>query len=185
LCSTDREDQQPYDGFVIVAHSQGTVITADLLQFLKLDPDPALTRLQENRLIHLFTMGSPLRQLYGFGFPHLYHWVINDTAKAPETMDLMPTLKPLPGALLGVKTWTNAFRSGDYVGRYLWRHDKMPNQWNRLDLKEKITYLSSDHQKIEQVTRSEFCLGAGAHTHYWDSTAPEVAEMIDDLIRRV
>jgi hypothetical protein len=185
LCSTDCEDQRPYDGFVIVAHSQGTVITADLLQFLKLDPDPALTRLQENRLIHLFTMGSPLRQLYGFGFPHLYHWVINDTAKAPETMDLMPTLKPLPGALLGVKTWTNAFRSGDYVGRYLWRHDKMPNQWNRLDLKEKITYLSSDHQKIEQVTRSEFCLGAGAHTHYWDSTAPEVAEMIDDLIRRV
>ncbi len=185
LCRTDLEDQQPYDGFVIVAHSQGTVITADLLQFLKLDPDPALTRLRENQLIHLFTMGSPLRQLYGFGFPHLYHWVINDTTHAPKTMDLSPTLKPLPGALLGVKTWTNAFRSGDYVGRYLWRHDKMPNQWSRVDLKEKTTYLSSDHESDEQVVRREFCLGAGAHTHYWDSTAPEVAEMIDDLIRRV
>jgi hypothetical protein len=185
LCSTDLENQQPYDGFVIVAHSQGTVITADLLQFLKLDPDPALTRLQENQLIHLFTMGSPLRQLYGFGFPHLYHWAINETTKALETMNLSPTLKPLPNALLGVKTWTNAFRSGDYVGRYLWRHDQMPNQWNRLDLKGKITYLSSDHASIEHAARREFCLGAGAHTHYWDSTAPEVAAAIDDLIRRI
>jgi hypothetical protein len=194
LCSTDLENQQPYDGFVIVAHSQGTVITADLLQFLKLDPDPALTRLQEHRSIHLFTMGSPLRQLYGFGFPHLYHWAINETTKAPQTMDLSPTLKPLPDALLGVKTWTNAFRSGDYVGRYLWRHDQMLNQWNRLDLpdpwnlrdlKGKTTYLSGDSDSDELVTRREFCLGAGAHTHYWDSTAPEVAKMIDDLIRRV
>ncbi len=184
LCSTSLENQQPYDGFVIVAHSQGTVITADLLQFLEVDPDPTLTQLKENRSIHLFTMGSPLRQLYGFGFPHLYHWVMNETTQAPETMALIPTLKPNPDALLGVKTWTNAFRSGDYVGRYLWRHDKMPNQWNRLDSKGKITYISSDHVDRNYAVRREFCLGAGAHTHYWDSTAPEVAETIDDLIRR-
>lgn len=185
LCSDGSENPQPYDGFVIVAHSQGTVITADLLQFLKIDPDPALTRLNENRLIRLFTMGSPLRQLYGFGFPHLYHWAMNEPMEAPETMDLDATLKPQPEILLGVKTWTNAFRSGDYVGRYLWRHDKTPNQWNRLDLEGKITYLSSDHANIEHAVRREFCLGAGAHTHYWDSTAPEVAATIDDLIRRV
>jgi hypothetical protein len=168
-----------------VAHSQGTVITADLLQFLKIDPDPALTRLEKNQLIHFFTMGSPLRQLYGFGFPHLYHWAMNETTQAPKTMDLDATLKPQPDALLGVKTWTNAFRSGDYVGRCLWRHEKMPNQWNRLDLKGSITYVSSDQGSSPQAVRREFCLGAGAHTHYWDSTAPEVAETIDDLIRRV
>jgi hypothetical protein len=28
-------------------------------------------------------------------------------------------------------------------------------------------------------TRREFCLGAGAHTHYWDGTSDEVAAEID------
>jgi hypothetical protein len=185
LCGSDPEKPPLYDRFVIVAHSQGSVITADLLQFLKIDSDPALKWLKKNRLIHFFTMGSPLRQLYGFGFPHLYHWVMNETTQVSKTMDLDPTLKPNPEELLGVKTWTNAFRSGDYVGRYLWRHDKMPNQWNRLALKGNTTYLSSDHTNSLQAVRREFCLGAGAHTHYWDSTAPEVAEAIDALICRV
>jgi len=30
--------------------------------------------------------------------------------------------------------------------------------------------------------RSEFSLGAGAHTHYWDATAGRIAEMMDVLI---
>lgn len=34
------------------------------------------------------------------------------------------------------------------------------------------------------VTRVEYCIGGGAHTHYWDKTAPEVAVQLDDLITR-
>ena len=32
------------------------------------------------------------------------------------------------------------------------------------------------------VTRREFCIGAGAHTHYWDRTAPQIAVQLDQLI---
>jgi hypothetical protein len=70
---------QGYDAILIVAHSQGTVITADLLRFLqretKRETDPALDRLVNGNLpIYFFTMGCPLRQLYGISFPHLYNW---------------------------------------------------------------------------------------------------------------
>ena len=30
--------------------------------------------------------------------------------------------------------------------------------------------------------RSEMCIGAGAHQHYWDQSAPDIAEKLDDLI---
>ena len=30
--------------------------------------------------------------------------------------------------------------------------------------------------------RTEFCIGAGAHTHYWDRTAPTIAMELDRLI---
>ena len=29
---------------------------------------------------------------------------------------------------------------------------------------------------------AEFCIGAGAHTHYWDDTAPDIAEALNELI---
>ena len=29
---------------------------------------------------------------------------------------------------------------------------------------------------------SEMCIGAGAHTHYWDDTAPDIAEQLNALI---
>jgi hypothetical protein len=29
----------------------------------------------------------------------------------------------------------------------------------------------------------EMCIGAGAHTHYWDQSAPDIAEKLDDLIK--
>ena len=77
----------PYDALVIIAHSQGTVITADLLRFLQSEyrdferPDPnaeydsGLNRLLAGEMpVYLFTMGSPLRHLYSRRFPHLYKW---------------------------------------------------------------------------------------------------------------
>ena len=44
---------------VIVAHSQGTVISADLLRFLQAFHDPKLEELGTSLPVHLFTMGSP------------------------------------------------------------------------------------------------------------------------------
>src|SRR5205814_4998664 len=41
----DPHDLHGYDALVIVAHSQGAVITADLLRYLKREKDPTLRRL--------------------------------------------------------------------------------------------------------------------------------------------
>jgi hypothetical protein len=135
---------QQYDALVIVAHSQGTVITADVLRFIRTDADePQLAALRVVP-VYFFTMGCPLRDLYARRFPRLYHW-----AAAPD---------PKP---LGVRQWTNAYRSGDYIGRSLW-----------------------PDAPADQGERVEFCIGAGAHTHYWDKTAPMIAETLDRLIAR-
>jgi hypothetical protein len=169
-----------YDAIIIVAHSQGTVISADLLRFLKIDPDPALNGSKATENIHLFTMGSPIRQLYSFAFPHLYRWAIQEPASKDTTLMISPQGNPVPSELLGVKTWVNTFRSGDYVGRYLWRSDRAKEQWLKVNNLEKPPqYISETPDR----SRREFCLGGGAHTHYWDKTAPEVAQEIDRLIR--
>src|SRR5437762_1042762 len=69
-----------YDAIVIVAHSQGTVITADIFRFLLWESrgdlpayDPSLAPLDDIP-VTLFTMGCPLRDLYALRFPRLYAW---------------------------------------------------------------------------------------------------------------
>ena len=71
-------DGKPYDAVVIVAHSPGTLISADLLRFLHAvgDPDLAAIGLGSNEQngttkIKLLTMGSPIRQLLNRFFPYL------------------------------------------------------------------------------------------------------------------
>ena len=86
---------------------------------------------------------------------------------------------PDPSELLGVKQWVNAYRSGDYIGRYLWRSPKDDSLWNKVDFDNSSLSLSEDLAKM----RREFCIGAGGHTHYWDETAPEIAYELDRLIR--
>jgi hypothetical protein len=188
LCRQTLPDGEPYDAFVIVAHSQGTVITADLLRFLAIDPDPALEKLEKSNQISLFTMGSPIRQLYSYAFPHLYRWAIQEEPAADKTsLVLPPQAKPDPKELLGVKKWVNAYRSGDYVGRYLWRSNLAEKKWFRVEANS-TSLISEDTSLISEDTSQnirEFCIGGGAHTHYWDWTAPEVAEEIDRLIREV
>jgi len=56
--------------------SQGAVIAADVLRFIKMERLAIRFRLwcgAGTRLV-LFTMGAPLRQAYGLRFPHLYGW---------------------------------------------------------------------------------------------------------------
>jgi hypothetical protein len=165
----DPEDGSPYAGLVIIAHSQGTVIGAEVLRFIAEEErlgghDPLLKNFGKDIPVYLFTMGSPLRQLYSLRFPHHYGWARH----GGET-----GLNRLPNPeLLRVKKWVNIYRSADYVGRFLWRGDDDKHRWEP----EKYQ-LGSE--------RLEWCLGAGAHNHYWDETAREVALELDNLITEV
>jgi len=181
-----------YDAIVVVAHSQGTVITADILRFLLWESrgdlpsyDPSLARLDEMP-VTLFTMGCPLRELYALRFPRLYAWARHeDTAPMREWRadDLgvdRRSSEPNP-AELGVVRWINAYRSGDYIGRYLWRTPLCRYLWasdlGGVPFDRPARWISSDGRQ-----RTEFCIGAGAHTHYWDRTAPAIALELDRLI---
>jgi hypothetical protein len=183
-----------YTRVVIIAHSQGTVITADLLRHL-------WSRHSQRKLawplggadLTLFTMGSPLRQLYARRFPQMYEWVLSPDAPAsnsetvPSVSDIDASRKPHPESL-GVSCWVNAYRSGDYVGRWLWRSDtcrylfQVPSghtPWQ--SIMEPLPAQSKDDDR--QPARRELCIGAGAHTHYSDGHAPEVAVELDYLVR--
>ncbi|AHG89061.1 hypothetical protein J421_1524 [Gemmatirosa kalamazoonensis] len=167
-----------YSHVVIVSHSLGTVITADLLRYLResddrVTPSPldrlGLTRdsaddATEDVAVHLVTMGSPLRQLFGRHFPHLYGWTRpDDSALASDRPSAAP---------LGVATWVNAYRSGDYVGRNLWL--------GRADLA--VYDRTGGPAALDAEGRADWCIGAGAHTHYWDDTAPDVAAYLDAVV---
>lgn len=137
-------DQQGYDRIVLVAHSQGTVISADALRFL------AATNQLPATKIRLFTMGSPLKQLYAKAFPYLYDWV--DAEPATNSVK--------------VESWANVYCSGDYVGRDIWGLETDPALFLRGKLPIKKPY--GDH-----------CAGAGAHTHYWTGESADVGDHLD------
>jgi len=201
----DPADDRGFDALVIVAHSQGTVITADLLRFLSIERDPELQRLEDGFTdrpgglpVYLFTVGCPLRQLYSEYFPHLYDWarpVDGPWAEQTPPPDIPENQPPDPRALR-VKRWVNGFRSGDYVGRYLWRSDQCAylfdcpeallgaplQDWNAAVARARVLARPVNVSEDESGTRREFCLGAGAHIHYFDATAPAVAVHLDQLI---
>jgi hypothetical protein len=154
----DRLVTEGYDAIVIVAHSQGTVLTADLLRWrtvTKHRPLPGNRALP----IYFLSMGSPLTQLYATRFPDLYDWVCEGSATD-----------------LGLKAWVNVYRSGDYVGRTIWKRPEDAAAWE-YQTPRLTEALSSE------TGRAEFCIGEGAHTHYWDETAPEVRGILDQLIQ--
>jgi hypothetical protein len=135
------EQGRPYDKVIVVAHSLGSIVATDLLRYLErsahASPDPALARYEFRRgskapglpqlPIHLFSMGSPLRQLLNRFFPHLYWWVGDEP---DNSLRALPNalVGPIPGIIdplprideMNVTSWNNAYRSGDYVGRSLW-----------------------------------------------------------------
>ena len=183
-------DNLGYDSIVIVSHSLGTLISADLLRFLHHDgrleqmgfgesPDHPEQRLIP---IKLMTMGSPIRQLLNRFFPFLYDWVRPNPDNGlyplpkPATEPPVPTIggRALPDpADLGVTEWRNLYRSGDYVGRSLWLDEWYCRTTSQQPSK---MYVASAGR------RSEACIGTGAHTHYWDDTAPDVARELNSLI---
>jgi hypothetical protein len=188
-------DGRGYDRVVIVAHSLGALISGDLLNLLQHQKnDPALQRLgywrdqNETKIpIRLFTMGNPVRQLLNRFFPYLYDWVRDDPDNGSNP--LQPPLEkpparidaPLPDpADLGLEKWVSAYRSGDYVGRSLW----LTEWYRRTEKCDKDGIYPEEIKKISDTDeiRVEFCIGAGAHTHYWDDTAPDIAEELNKLI---
>jgi hypothetical protein len=183
LCQqTDSQNRPKYDALIVVAHSQGTVITADLLRFIKKEEPQDLNRLfsssqAEKIPVYFFSMGNPLRQLYSVGFPHLYNWVINYKNDYKDYGQDRLGNKPKPEDL-ELEQWVNAYCSGDYIGRYLWRSSTTNEK--------KLFKPSSSVEKTENISEKdkyrEFCLGAGAHTQYWNATANRVADEINRLI---
>lgn len=207
LCLWRDDEGRPYSSIVVVSHSQGTVITADLLRFLNQEPDPELAPLLATRMpdaeaeprdptrLYLFTMGSPLRQLYGRAFPHLYAWITSEAGRPGAPLagggdddhrvgDRLPEgVSPNP-ADLGISRWVNAYRAGDYVGRELWRPDGCDCLHRRIPAgapqdREPPSLVVSES---EDRSRRELCIGGGAHTHYWDETAPAVGVEVDLLV---
>lgn len=156
-----------YARIVIVSHSQGTVISADLLRYLHVQR--RLPDILGAIPVALVTVGSPLRDLYAERFPLLYEWMGSNeggfTSAAPGAAEL------------GATEWVNACRSGDYVGRFIWTP---PGDAARF----RIAAVDPDG-KVEAHRagdRTEFCLGAGGHTHYFSNDAVALAVEIDRLV---
>lgn len=131
-------------------------------------------------------MGNPTRQLLNRFIPYLYDWVRDEPDNGLKPL---PSPDPNPPAAipadalpdpeeLGVARWLNTYRSGDYIGRSVWLQEwycrtSGPPREGR--------YPEAIH-RASGGGRTEICIGAGAHTHYWDDTAPDVAELLNSLI---
>ena len=157
--------ERGYGRIVIVSHSQGTVISADLLRYLHVQG--RLRELVGGVPIALVTVGSPLRDVYAERFPLLYRWMgsraAGSGAAGPKASDI------------GAVEWVNAYRSGDYVGRSIWRP---PGEAYRIAVVGPDGRVEADRAG----DRTEFCLGAGAHTHYFSNDAVALAVEVDRLV---
>ena len=190
--------RQGYDRIVIVSHSQGTVISADLLRFLSTagdgaDDNPVAPQARALRLrellgadVRLLTLGCPLRQLYAARFPSLYGWVLasHPAGNGPEAADI------------GVERWANAYTSGDYVGRWLWSSpaelvgplghpatDTLQTPlYGRTDAYAPFVPMPPTASSFPHAREFEVCLGLGAHTHYFEPDQAAVAWLIDHLV---
>jgi hypothetical protein len=195
---SDDHGRPYYTKLIIVAHSLGSMVTADLLRYLERsgrearDPDLGRYGFREpsdkkrDIPICVFSMGSPLRQLLNRFFPHLYWWVsdIPDnsvTDLGDPVVNIMPQINaPLPRTdEMNVTHWSNAYRSGDYIGRSLW-----VGEWLQRNLSGDLQQPPDSANAPAPQACDEMCIGLGAHTHYWDRSALEIAWRLDELIAR-
>ena len=208
----DHLRQQGFERVVFVAHSQGTVITAELLRYLQqwhllggpvapaagppsasspatttglgtAAPQvsmPALRRWLDAVQPSLLTMGSPLRQLYGLRFPALYAWPVADVQDPGHP----GWTGPRPSEL-GLRHWSNLWGSGDYVGRWLWAAPG-PRTPAPLEVDD-MRYSAVVHRgrDAQGATWRDACLGADAHTHYFDVDKADVRCELLALVRHV
>jgi len=201
---TDEQGRPLYSKVIIVAHSLGSMVTTDLLRYLERAgedaPDPDLARygfrkpakeVRDLLPIYVFSMGCPLRQLLNRFFPHLYWWVsdIPDNSLGdvgdlvgPPVPKIEPPTPGIDSSLprtdeMNVTHWSNAYRSGDYIGRSLW-----VEQWMQRNSSGDPTQPAEIASDDAPWPRDEMCIGLGAHTHYWDRSAPDIAKRLDDLI---
>jgi len=151
-------DRAPYDGLVIVSHSQGTVLSAATL-FGDRQRAPQARPLDEEEpglalpgAVSLLTCGCPLRQLYDERLPGQYDWV-RELPRRPGG------LRPVTG------TWVNLYRSGDYVGRALWARDTGAREVYDPDHPGYDLRAPGGPRVVER------CVGAGSHTGYWSEPA--------------
>jgi len=79
-----------YARIVIVAHSQGTVISADLLRYMH--AQGRLHSIMGTLPVSLVTVGSPLRDLYAEYFPLLYRWMGSREADFPNATPMAADL---------------------------------------------------------------------------------------------
>lgn len=156
-----------YARVVMVAHSQGTVISADLLRYLAFTGRGS--ELAGTARLSLVTLGSPLRDLYATLFPFLYRWM---GASPRSFASAAPAVSEV-----AVDEWTNAYRAGDYVGRSLWTAPSEASMF-------RVATVSSGGEVSASrgASRTEICLGAGAHTHYFDQDARALVAEIDRLV---
>jgi len=187
----DHLRRQGYARVVIVAHSQGTVITAELLRYLQQRerlgrPAAAAGQVDVQALrewldgigLRLLTVGSPLRQLYALRFPAMYPWVMDRVQHAAGT----DWTGPQPHQL-GLQRWSNLWGSGDYVGRWLWAvGDGTRPAPLQVDAARYDGAMQQGHDSQGRAWRDR-CIGADAHTHYFEVEQRFVAEELLALVR--
>ncbi len=187
----DHVRRQGYTRLVIVAHSQGTVITAELLRYLQQRERlgrpataagqvdlPALRDWLDGVGLRLLTVGSPLRQLYALRFPALYPWMMARVQHAAGT----DWTGPQPHEL-GLQHWSNLWGSGDYVGRWLWAAgDATRPAPLQVDA---ARYDGAMQQGRDSQGRAwkDGCIGADAHTHYFELEQRLVIDELLELVR--
>jgi hypothetical protein len=191
-----------YKRIIIVAHSLGSNITADMLRFLNKCSEHTDSKHYENYVkfafggdhnkalpIYFFSMGCPLRQLLNRFFPHLYQWIREVPEDSGQTFEPTRehdklTVKDLPLTVdLRIAKWVNFYRSGDYIGRPVWVNDVYARTaHDDGSYPERLNAYDDAPAAGGAATRVEACIGLGAHTHYWDRTAPDVGDQLDRLI---
>ena len=165
----DHLREEGYARIVVVAHSQGTVISADLLRYLTVRQtsndvlpssmiETVANYVRDIQDVSFMTFGCPLRQLYAARFPTRYGWVdaVNGGVVGPTVADV------------GVKRWFNAYCSGDYVGRWIWQPTD-PDEVAEIERSASglgIEAMVRNKVKAGAPATGEMCLGSGAHTHY-------------------
>ena len=165
--------RRDYESLLIVAHSQGAVLSAATLFGDPYRRDPEA----ENKKHHgvrgwtelndppdlpknvvLLTCGCPLRQSYEALMPGDYSWLW-------EKHDLRPL----------TRAWINVYWPRDYIGQAMFRAPLTPES--------RVQGSVFEAKRVRDVARLDVCLnGNGGHVRYW--TDGDFAKWVDYAVTR-